>query len=236
MADALPTEVVAVEQLQKHWAARWDVLLRFLLLVRDNYPVANHSAYFMEEVARIEHKVSIVNLRDVLSHLATLLAEDTPADEWEAQLAEAAAHFRRAIQEPYHISIGDLRGRFDLVRARYERLLPRMQKLQDRGLFHQAPTVQYVEQELAAIASLASDGRDAKARNRTDGGWSEGCGHLADAYHRLDKLAQELSSHIYQFEARGGSSWSRAGMIATVIFGTVGVVSLVLTIMMRHGW
>lgn len=53
---------------------------RFLILIRDNYPKADRASFFLEEVSGKTTGLVIANLRDILSHLATMLADDTPPD------------------------------------------------------------------------------------------------------------------------------------------------------------
>ncbi len=208
-----------------------DVVERFLVLVRDNYPKADAAAFFMEEVAHVEHKVTLVNLRDVLSHLATLLDGDTPPEQWEAQLAEAAAHFRRATQEPYQIALGHLRERFDTVRPCYSKILPRIQRLKRGGLFDGAPTDEVIEHELKGIVSLALEGREAKRGNRTDPAWDHGFGSHAEAYDKLEKLTQRLSTILHQYDALRSTHWSRAGVLIGVIGAVMGIVGIVLFVL-----
>lgn len=204
---------------------------RFLRLIRDNYPKADASALFLEEVAGTTHTLTMANLRDVLSHLATLLAEDTSPQDWEAHLACAAEHFRRAIQEPYGVALGDLRERFNVVQARYEQILPHIQKMQRQGLFNKAPTNQIIQGRLRTVATLVAAGRKAKRSNRINAEWDQGVASYAEAYDNLEKLSHELSSHIHEYEAIRQSHmskfWSVAGMIGTIVFG---IISLLLVL------
>ncbi|HTS78571.1 MAG TPA: hypothetical protein VMG40_20340, partial [Bryobacteraceae bacterium] len=85
-----------------------EIFLRFLLLIRDNYRKADKAAHFLERRANIVNTSSMANLRDVLSHMATLLDPRTPPDRRRDQLASAEEHLRRAIIEPYEIGLGDL--------------------------------------------------------------------------------------------------------------------------------
>jgi len=138
MADP-PTDPVSLAPAQKDDArvcgVDRSVVERFLIMVREQLPQGDRSSFFLEEVAGTTYTLSMANLRDVLSHLATLLAEDTPPEEWEAQLASAEEHFRRAIQEPHAIALGVLRERFNSVYSRYQEILPHIRKMQGKGLF-----------------------------------------------------------------------------------------------------
>jgi len=95
---------------------------RFLVLIRDNYPKADRASFFLEEVAGKTYTFAMANLRDVLSHLATTLSEETDPKDWEAQIASAEEHFRRAIQEPYAVALGTLREKFNTVYSEYQKI------------------------------------------------------------------------------------------------------------------
>jgi hypothetical protein len=205
---------------------------RFLLLVRDNYPKADRATFFLEEVAGKTHTLVMANLRDVLSHLATMLSTTTPRENWEAQLASAEEHFRRAIQEPYAIALGSLRERFSSVFPRYQDLLPRMLNLQKHGLFDGIPTVEIVQTRLRRINELASEGRSAKRLNHIDANWDSGVGSCVEAYDKLEALTHELSGHIHQYDSRRDSQIGKVlswlGLAGTVVFGAVSLLLVVL--------
>jgi phosphoenolpyruvate carboxylase len=106
---------------------------RFLILIRDNYPKADRASFFLEEVAGKTSSVAMANLRDVLSHLATALSSDTRPEDLDAQLASAEEHFRRAIQEPYAIALGNLREKFNTVHEEYRKIYPKIVQLKKEG-------------------------------------------------------------------------------------------------------
>jgi hypothetical protein len=89
-----------------------DLVLRFLALIRDSYKKAEKAAYFLERRAGVLNTCGMTNLRDVLSHLATLLDPATPARKRADQLASAEEHLRRAIIEPYEIGLASLTEKF----------------------------------------------------------------------------------------------------------------------------
>jgi hypothetical protein len=80
-----------------------ELICRFLSLVRDNYAKADKASYFLERRAGVSNACAITNLRDVLSHLATLLDPTTPPDKRADQLSNGEEHLRRAIIEPYEM-------------------------------------------------------------------------------------------------------------------------------------
>lgn len=195
---------------------------RFLVLVRDNYPKADRASFFLEEVSGKTHALITANLRDVLSHLATLLSPDTQPQDWEAQIASAEEHFRRAIQEPYAIALGNLREKFNAIHGRYEENYHHISKLKRRGFLAAAPDPEAIQKRLRKISDLASEGRSAKRRNRIDEKWDDGVASYIEAYNDLEVFTAELSTHIQdQQSLRDGSqgkTWGILGVIAAVVF------------------
>lgn len=194
---------------------------RFLVLIRDNYPKADRASFFLEEVSGKTAGTLVFNLRDILSHLATMLAEDTSPDQWEAQIISAEEHFRRAIQEPYAVALGDLRQTFRTVHTEYNKMYPRIGRYQERGLFAGAPSEVSIQAQLRKIAELATEGRSAKRRNRIDAKWDEGVASTIEAYDKLLTLQGTLSGHIHEYESiKDGSSakfWRPFGVIVGIV-------------------
>lgn len=204
------------------------VIERFLELIRDNYTKADRASFFLEEVAGKTHTLATANLRDVLSHLATTLSPDTLPEEWDAQLASAEEHFRRAIQEPYQIALGNLREKFNTVHSEYLKIYPKITRLQPRGLFASAPRAEAIQTQLRRIAELASEGRAAKRRNRIDSKWDDGVASCIEAYNELELLTTSLSTHVHEFTAmRDGSQGkylSIVGVLLAIVFFAVSTV------------
>lgn len=213
-----------------------EIIKRFLVLIRDNYPKADRASFFLEEVAGKTHTLVMANLRDVLSHLATTLSEETDPKDWEAQIASAEEHFRRAIQEPYAVALGNLREKFNAVHAGYQKIQPDIINMKNKGFFANAPTEEIIQAQLRGIAALASEGRSAKRRNRIDPKWDEGVTSYIEAYNKLDLLTGQLSGHLHEHSALTATSaatqtathhtrlhrWGIAWAIAGIIIGIVG--------------
>jgi len=218
-ADTKKAEVLGVDEV---------LLKRFLCLIRDNYPKADAAMYFLEEVAGKSYTMATANLRDVLSHLATMLQPSTSPTDHEAQVTSAEEHFRRAIQEPYAIALGNLRERFRPVYRRYLKIYPSILKHQKVGLYSHAPSVETVQSKYRAIAKLAADGRAAKRRNRVDEQWDKGVAGAIEAFDKLNVLTDELSSILYHFETARQTNISKAlaiiGLGGTLIFGILSVL------------
>ncbi len=173
-----------------------ELLVRFLVLVRDNYKKADKASYFLERRAGVVNTCSMTNLRDVLSHLATFLDPATPAHKREAQLASAEEHLRRAILEPYEIGLATLTEKFKLNYDTYrETLLPVKHSISG---FDLAPNRVSVDSRLAEIDLLAMRGKQAKGRNIWDDEWEDGVAALAEAYDKLFALHAEIEDWLYK--------------------------------------
>jgi hypothetical protein len=135
----------------------------FLTLIRDNYREADKATFFLEQRTGIVNVQGIANVRDVLSHLVTLLNPDTPPEKKAEQLANAEEHLRRAIIEPYELALNDLLIKFNELYFNYkERLLP----VKDRHLLLQsAPNDVSIEATLKEVGELYVLGRSGKGKN-----------------------------------------------------------------------
>ncbi len=207
------------------------IIERFLILIRDNYEKADRASFFLEEVSGKTHALVTANLRDVLSHLATTLSPETSPEDWEAQLASAEEHFRRAIQEPYAIALGSLREKFGTVHSEYLKVHPKINRLKKKGLFATAPNDEVIQAQLRKIAELASEGRSAKRRNRIDSKWDDGVASTIEAYNQLELLTSGLSSHVHEFrsvqDGSRGKQWGIVGAILAVLFFTISTILVI---------
>lgn len=166
-----------------------DTFNRFLILVRDNYRKADKAAHFLERRANVVNTASMANLRDVLSHMATLLDPATPASRRPDQLASAEEHLRRAIIEPYEIGLGELTQKFGPI---YDSYRGRVIQLREVDGFRTAPGRQEIENRLKDIDDLAEKGKYAKGRNLWDAEWEIGVEGLVEAYDLLSNLLHEI--------------------------------------------
>jgi hypothetical protein len=198
-----------------------ESFLRFLVLIRENYKKADKAAYFLERRAGVTNTCAITNLRDVLSHMATLLDPATPPSRRTEQIANAEEHLRRAILEPYEIGLGELTSKFLKVYEKYrERLLP-VKEVVDG--FDSAPNRVHVESRLAEIYELAETGKLAKGRNLWDDQWEEGVAALAEAYDKLSELHNEIDDWVLKH-----SQHSASGL--QVLLGRWGIVLCIVGI------
>jgi hypothetical protein len=167
-----------------------------LELIRDNYKKADAAHLFLEQRTGEANVYGIVNLRDVLSHLAALLNPNTPdGKRWE-QLANAEEHLRRAIVEPYETAHNKLIVQFDDLYEQYKRdVLP----VQERyaGL-HGAPNSGCIEAQLEEVRGLTSNLRLAKAKGLWDPEWETGVTSFIEGYKKLADLRLLLEGYCFK--------------------------------------
>jgi hypothetical protein len=172
-----------------------SLLFRFLGLIRDNYKKADKAAHFLERKAGVTNTCGITNLRDVLSHFATLLDPSTPQEKRRDQIGNAEEHLRRAIIEPYEIGLASLTEKFKPTYDTYrEKVLP----LRNTEGFRAAPDRAQVDGRLADIDESAEKGKSAKGKNLWDEEWEEGVSGLIDAFDRLADLHNEIEGWIFK--------------------------------------
>jgi hypothetical protein len=202
-----------------------DIFFRFLVLVRDNYRKADKAAHFLERRANVVNTASMANLRDVLSHLATLLDPSTPADRRRDQLASAEEHLRRAIIEPYEIGLGELTKKFAPAWDSYRGTVLMLTELEG---FRTAPTRTEVENRLRDVNDLAEKGKHAKGRNLWDAEWEAGVAGLIEAYDQLSDLFSQIEDWVYKAKQHHTSThhgWLHKWGIAWTIIGIlIGIV------------
>ncbi|MGA8431448.1 MAG: hypothetical protein WB729_16615 [Candidatus Sulfotelmatobacter sp.] len=171
---------------------------QYLLLIRNNYRKAEKATYFLEQRTGLVNFVGVANMRDALSHLVTLLDENTPDNQRQAQLISAEEHLRRAILEPYNISVNRLTVKFKEVYANYrQRVLP----VQDKyPILLGSPNDVAIRSSLREISDLVSKGRAAKAKNLWDPGWEQGVASLVEAFDKLSELYSQLEGYWFKYE------------------------------------
>jgi hypothetical protein len=202
---------------------------RFLILIRENYAKADKAALFLERKAGITNTCGIANLRDVLSHMATLLDQTTLAERRAAQLASAEEHLRRAIIEPYELAIAALAEKFTKIYDGYrEKVIPIAGSTEG---FSSYPNRISIEHRLAEIDKLAEHGKHAKARNRWDGEWENGVASLIDGYNKLSELHGELEEAVFRLNqirtAAHHTKLHRMGIVWAIVGTILGVAGLI---------
>lgn len=200
---------------------------RFLILIRDGFPLVDRATFFLETGEGVSNVAALANVRDVVSHLVTLLDPSTPPEERAAQLANAEEHLRRAATEAYEIALGRAFERFQSLHERYKG-----EGLGRKGSDLNLPAVSSVNSRLAEIRELASAGRNAKTRNLRDPAWEHGIAQLMLAYDKLAQLSSELDYYVHRVELLGAlknqqhwaTLWTVLGICGTVLFGVLSIV------------
>lgn len=207
---------------------------QFLTLIRDNYKKADKATFFLEQRTGVVNLQGITNVRDVLSHLVTLLNPDTPEDKRHEQLGNAEEHLRRAIIEPYEIALNELTVKFELLYKNYKtRVLPIQAK---HTTLQNAPNAVSVEATLEEIRDHTSQGRAGKAKNLWDPEWEQGVANFIDAYDKLFKLYTNLEGHWNNYEQIRRDRKSTWLHISAISIGVIGIViALLFTLIPRFG-
>lgn len=175
-----------------------DLVERFLVLIRDHYKKVDKATFFLEHRTGEVNLPSMANMRDVLSHLVTLLSSETPDDRREEQLATAEEHLRRAILEPYEVALSERTVKFEELYDKYRtRLLPVQEKY---SVLRAAPNAGMIQASLREINALADEGRANKARNLWTTEWERGVSSYISAFEQLDALYMVLDKHWNDYE------------------------------------
>lgn len=237
---------------EKVCGADRELVERFLLLIRNNYGKVDEARFFLEQKTGVASVPAMANVRDVVSHLASLLSRDTPDDKRFEQLANAEEHLRRAIIEPYETALNKLTVQFEDLYEQYKaKVVPIQHRHADLG---GAPAVAAIEKRLDEIQHLSSNGRFAKAKNLWDSEWEEGVASFIEGYGKLAKLRSELEEYFNRAEqiirdenhqaelsdlkrqvdsaSRHSSRLTVWGIVATVLVGVLAIAVSIVSIML----
>ena len=174
-----------------------DLVERFLALIRDNYKKADMAAFFLETRSGIADFQAAANMRDVLSHLTTMLDPESPPNKKSEQLVNAEEHLRRAIVEPYETAINNLlvsfKDLYDVYKAKV--LLAKSDYPELAG----APSRDAIELTLSKVTNHYQKGRAAKTINLWTSEWEGGIAHLVEAFDILSTLKGEVEAYWNKF-------------------------------------
>ena len=167
-------------------------------------------------------------MRDVLSHLVTLLDPATPPDKWEEQLGNAEEHLRRAIIEPYEIALNELTVKFEELYEKYkQQVLPVKDK---HTVLRNAPNSVSIEATLQKIRENTSNGRYGKAKNLWNPEWEAGVTSFIAAYDGLSSLYSSLEGHWNDYEQIRRDRKSTYFHITAITIGILGILIAVLLV------
>ena len=170
----------------------------FLILILKNYKRADEATAFLENRAGVSNVHAFTNVRDVLSHLATMLDPNTPPEKKRDQLNNAEEHLRRAVLEPYEVAFGKLIQQFQTI---YDDYIKHVVPATDKYVpLNSAPNMVSVNARLRGIHDLYVSGRKAKGRNLWTPEWEKGVASFIEAYDKLVTLKSELEDYYYKYE------------------------------------
>jgi hypothetical protein len=156
--------------------------------------------FFLERHTRKTNIVGITNLRDVLSHLASFLREDSTGEKRAEQLTNAKEHVRRSILEPYETAFLSRLDTFHILYDQYKReFLP--SSLRQHPALIAAPDQGMVDTQMTAITELADAGRASKAENDWTKAWDVGVKSYVQAFNELSLLHAQLENYWNLWEA-----------------------------------
>lgn len=210
-----------------------DVLLAFLELLKHKYRLADEANLFLEQNTKISGiSVAITNQRDMISHLITLLTnDDLSRDEQMAQVAASEEHLRRAILEPYQLTVDKTwEGVEKLIEAYKQTVLP----LRNEPILGSGPDLNNINSRVVSINEHHSRGRVAKGRNLWDEKWEEGPKAFADAFRELKELEILLEQYIIRANQIRENKKNNRRFILTVVlavvFGVISTLGIVFTL------
>lgn len=201
-----------------------DILERFLDLLRDKYHLADEANFFLEKNAHLSGiNIAITNQRDVVSHLITLLTQENLShDQQAAQLGNAEEHIRRAILEPYELTVNAAsKNVLDLVKTYKKIVLP----IRNEPGLTSGPDVTNIYARLREIDEHREQGRAAKRMNLWNSEWENGSKAFVDAFYKLKELEITLEKYIIRANQirenrRNRLRW-KFGIILAIIFGLI---------------
>ena len=190
-----------------------EVLDEFLCLIRDYYSTADNAYFFLEHHAGVSAtNSSIANLRDILSHLYSLLGEENlSSTEQREQIASAKEHIRRAIFEPYELALAVKASQLNALLWRYRYQVVTLKVFR---LFPMAPDIHVITGRITVINELKTEARHRKRLNRMSEEWEEGVKINVDAFLKTLALCQELDEHCLK----------AIPINLTVLLGVAGIV------------
>lgn len=173
-----------------------EIIEDFLILIRDKYPVVDKANFFLEIHGGLGGaSIAMANQRDFLSHLCTVLKDESLEYQKKyAQVSAAEEHFRRAVIECYQKGVeSKLVGALELYVRYKEEVIPYKKIHADLS---PAPDIADIRKDLDEIDELRQKGRKAKTRNNWDDEWEEGVDAYLKAFLKIKKLHEVLEDFL----------------------------------------
>jgi len=221
------------EQMERIRGVERDILEGFLALIQEKFPKAEEAAYFLESnVGASAINISIANLRDVVSHLGTVIRHpEWSREEKLAQLANAEEHTRRAIMDSYNKAAFITSEKVFELLEKYKSIVLPLKSGRNPTL-SSAPELLSLKTRLKSVSELRTKARKAKGRNVWDQEWEAGVKALVVAFWELKDIEQVMEDYIGRAtQIRDNKKTTLLtwwGIIATIATAILGIIVSIL--------
>jgi hypothetical protein len=174
-----------------------DVLVKFLLLFRDQFRKCEKATMFLEHRTDIPNIASMANQRDAIAHFRSALQADLTVKQREEQYYLAEEHIRRSIIEPYEIA---LRKKVDEFVPVFEDYRGKMLPLRDSvPVLQSYPSREEVDTIVREVARLRDEAREVKNRVIWDEIWEQGVEKYVVAFDMANALLNTMKDGLAEF-------------------------------------
>ncbi|MDD2890325.1 MAG: hypothetical protein PHE49_06770 [bacterium] len=197
----------------------------FLLLLKNRYRALDEATYLLESETGMSNIINIMNVRDIISHLVTML-ECSSKEERKQQIILAEEHLRRAIGETYEVSLNTIGSKTNEIYKYYKRyILP----IQNRySILKEFPDDIKIRSELEEIKALRLEGRRRKASNIWDDKFEEGIKAFVEAFEKLNSLKTKLENACETYYKLKNDLFLKKTLYLSIILA---IISLIIAIL-----
>jgi len=208
-----------------------DIIEHFLFLVREKYPKVDEAIFYLETyISTSGINIGIVNQRDTLSHLVSVLMEpEMSRDKMLAHLNQSDEHMRNAMIESYEVAVTIMYSKVVKVVNSYK---SNVLSLLPHENMPAAPDLAELGSMFRLISSLRMKGREAKRKNS----WKEAeeaAMFLLTAFKKLEQIKEKLEGYIavaaHLRESKKTRWLTIWGIIATVLAAALGILVVILS-------
>lgn len=186
-------------------------------VIKSYFPKVQEALFYLEAKECEFSLAAYIDIRDVLSHLCTILREDIDAAAARDNVSNLCEHLRRAIAEPYQIAF---ERRLAKINERYHIYNRKLAKW-ERILFlrgHHHSTREIVRTGIVNARNLWIRGRRKKGSNMWNAEFEEAIEHFIEAYDILSDLEPKIQEMYNRLHERKFFLYLSLG---TVILGTI---------------
>lgn len=210
-----------MESENKVLGVEWDLLEKFLCLIRDHYHIVDKANFFLERHSRYSGtNIGMSNQRDAVSHFVSFLSntEVRDVEDRKAQISAAEEHLRRAILEPYQFAVASeletIRGLEEEFQRYYRYMMP-----------NPVLSLQQLSSRISRIREHYDRGRESKSLNLWNEDWEAGIESFVLAMDDAKILIDELRTRIDEALIIRKEKDSRVSKVVLLVLGlVVGVV------------